>query len=87
MRNIFQGDEYYRADLGLSKRFDLKFNQYFNKLWIRAEVLNALGADNTLSYTWIQDVNGSNFAIPNSLSARFLNLKIIIESGRAILNS
>ncbi|MEQ8555452.1 MAG: TonB-dependent receptor plug domain-containing protein [Cyclobacteriaceae bacterium] len=79
LRNIFQGDEYYRADLGLSKRFDLKFNQFFNKLWIRAEVLNALGADNTLSYTWIQDVNGNNFAIPNSLSARFLNLKIIIE--------
>ena len=79
LRNIFQGDEYYRADLGLSKRFDLKSGRFLNTLWIRAEVLNALGADNTLSYTWIQDVNGNNFAIPNSLSARFLNLKIIIE--------
>ncbi len=79
LRNVFQGDEYYRADLGLSKRFDLKVNRFFNKLWIRAEVLNALGADNTLSYTWIRDVNGNNFAIPNSLSARFLNMKIILE--------
>ncbi len=79
LRNIFQGDEYYRADLGLSKRFDLKVNRFFNTFWIRAEVLNALGADNTLSYTWIQDVNGDNFAIPNSLSARFLNVKIILE--------
>jgi len=41
--------------------------------------LNALGADNTLSYTWIEDVNGNNFAIPNSLSARFLNIKITTE--------
>lgn len=79
LRNIFQGDEYYRADLGLSKRFDLKGARFLNTLWIRAEVLNALGADNTLSYTWIQDVNGNNFAIPNSLSARFLNMKIIME--------
>ena len=79
LRNIFPGDEYYRADLGLSKRFDLRMERFFSKLWIRAEVLNALGADNTLSYTWIQDVNGNNFAIPNSLSARFLNLKIILE--------
>ena len=79
LRNIFQGDEYYRADLGLSKRFDLKRGRFLNTLWIRAEVLNALGADNTLSYTWIQDVNSNNFAIPNSLSARFLNMKIIME--------
>ncbi len=79
LRNAFQGDEYYRADLGLSKMFDLSINRFFNRLWIRAEVLNALGADNTLSYTWIEDVNGNNFAIPNSLSARFLNIKFIAE--------
>ncbi|XOV95057.1 MAG: TonB-dependent receptor plug domain-containing protein [Bacteroidota bacterium] len=79
LRNAFQGDEYARVDLGLSKLFEFRSDRFISKFWIRAEILNALGADNTLSYTWIEDVNGNNFAIPNSLSARFLNLKLIAE--------
>ncbi len=75
-RNIFSGDEYYRVDLGLSKSFNLSNHKYLKSIWLRAEVLNALAADNTLSYSWIQDINGAQLAIPNSLSARFLNLKI-----------
>jgi hypothetical protein len=78
LRGRYQGDEYYRADLGLSKSFRLG-NGIFQKGWIRLEVLNALGADNTLSYSWIQDVTGASFAIPNSLSARLLNLRLALE--------
>ncbi|RED94369.1 TonB-dependent receptor [Marinoscillum furvescens] len=79
LRNAFSGDEYYRADIGLSKRFEFRSNQMFNNIWLRIEVLNALAADNTLSYTWIEDVNGAQFAVPNSLSARFLNIKFTAE--------
>lgn len=75
-RNIFSGDEYYRVDLGLSKSFELKNHNYLKTFWLRVEVLNALAADNTLSYSWIEDVTGSQLAIPNSLSARFLNFRI-----------
>jgi hypothetical protein len=75
-RNIFSGDEYYRVDLGLSKSFELNNYKYMKTIWLRVELLNALAADNTLSYSWIQEVNGSQLAIPNSLSARFLNFKI-----------
>jgi hypothetical protein len=78
-RNVFSGDEYYRADVGLSKLFEWDSNQWIDNLELRLEVLNALGADNTLSYTWIQDVNGTSFAIPNSLSARFFNLKAAVN--------
>ncbi|MEM9896006.1 MAG: carboxypeptidase-like regulatory domain-containing protein [Bacteroidota bacterium] len=78
-RNIFSGDEYYRVDLGLSKSFELTSHRYLKTIWIRFEVLNALAADNTLSYSWIQDVTGAQLAIPNSLSARFLNLKLIAD--------
>lgn len=79
LRNAFSGDEYYRADIGLSKRFEFRGSQTFDKVWLRLEVLNALAADNTLSYTWIEDVNGAQFAVPNSLSARFLNIKFTAE--------
>ncbi len=76
LRNVFSGDEYYRADLGLTKL--IKMNNRA-QLGLRLEVLNVLGADNTLSYTWIEDVNGTSFAIPNSLSARFFNFKISMD--------
>lgn len=79
LRNAFSGDEYYRADLGLSKKFNMSINNFFNTIWVRAEVLNALAADNTLSYTWKQTYSGEQFAIPNSLSARFLNIKLSAE--------
>ncbi|MFY0686290.1 MAG: TonB-dependent receptor plug domain-containing protein [Cyclobacteriaceae bacterium] len=75
-RNAFQGDEYYRADIGLSKEIGLK-SKMLNQLSIRLEVLNAFAADNTISYTWINDVHNNSFAIPNSLSARYFNLKIM----------
>lgn len=78
-RNIFSGDEYYRIDMGLSKMFQMQKGTALNSLSIKLEVLNVLGADNTLSYSWIQDVSGAQLAIPNSLSARFLNLRIIAD--------
>lgn len=78
-RNIFSGDEYFRVDLGFSKSFELTGNKYLKTFWLRAEVLNALGADNTLSYSWIEDISGNQLAIPNSLSARFLNLRVSAE--------
>ena len=75
-RNIFSGDEFFRVDIGFSKSLQLRKNKYLKILWLRAELLNALGADNTLSYSWIQDISGNQLAIPNSLSARFLNFRI-----------
>lgn len=78
LRNVFSGDEYYRADLGISKDFYF-IEKGVDRLVVRLEVLNALAADNTLSYTWIEDVTGTSFAIPNSLSARFFNVKFILE--------
>ncbi|MFT6867374.1 MAG: hypothetical protein ACJA08_002216 [Cyclobacteriaceae bacterium] len=79
VRYAFSGDEYYRVDLGMSKTFDRGNEKILSNFVLRLELLNALGADNTISYTWIEDVNGNNFAIPNSLSARFLNIKFSAE--------
>lgn len=80
-RNSFSGDEYYRLDLGFSKSFEFENDKTLipNSLWLGLEVLNALGAENTISYTWIQDVVGNQFAVPNTLSARFLNVRVIAK--------
>lgn len=81
LRNSFSGDEYYRMDIGFSKIFELKSGGKLspNSIWVGVEILNLLGADNTISYTWIKDVLNNQFAIPNSLSARFLNAKLVAK--------
>ncbi|MFT7036718.1 MAG: hypothetical protein ACJA2S_005255 [Cyclobacteriaceae bacterium] len=78
LRNAFPGDEYYRVDIGFSKIVELNSSRKMtpNSLWFSLEILNLLGADNTISYTWIKDVVNNQFAIPNSLSARFFNLRV-----------
>ncbi len=81
-RNFFKGDEYYRVDMGFTKIFSKSEGKIFGGLksiWLTAEILNLLGAENTISYTWVKDVYNQQFAVPNSLSARFLNIKL---SGR-----
>ncbi|MEQ9442439.1 MAG: TonB-dependent receptor [Cyclobacteriaceae bacterium] len=81
-RNAFKGSDYKRVDLGFSKEIRLnKTNQrkVFESLWIGLEVLNALKAGNVISYTWVQDVRNQQFAVPNRLSARFINLNVIIR--------
>lgn len=78
-RNAFTGKAYRRADIGFSKIFDFEgkaIHEKIKSLWISVEILNLMGASNVLSYSWIEDVNHQQFAVPNALSARFLNLKV-----------
>lgn len=77
LRSAFVGDEYYRTDIGISKVIKFtKKDSILSSLWIRAEILNAFAADNTISYNWIETLSGSQFAIPNALSARFPNIRV-----------
>jgi hypothetical protein len=48
-------------------------------LWLYLEVLNLLGVNNTVSYTWIKDVTGRQYAVPNYLTQRQLNVKLQIR--------
>ncbi len=80
-RSAFTGPSYRRVDIGFSKIFRFQGNT-LESLWIGAEVLNLLGSRNVLSYTWIHDIGGSQYAVPNSLSARFLNARMILKLGR-----
>ena len=83
-RNYFTGKAYRRVDIGFSKIFEFDQDQNQHKLplksiWIGLEVLNLLGNQNVLSHTWIETVDDLQVAVPNSLSARFLNLKIVAK--------
>ncbi|WKN44640.1 TonB-dependent receptor [Tunicatimonas pelagia] len=81
-RNALNGPDYRRVDLGFSKEIPLnrdKETKLFRSLWIGLEVLNALRANNVISFTWVEDVRDQQFGVPNRLSARFINANVILR--------
>ena len=77
---------YFRVDLGMSYDFLYKqaknktfWSKYFNQAILSFEVFNLLGINNVLSKQWIQDVNGVYYSIPNYLTQRRFNLKLILR--------
>ena len=51
----------------------------FKSIWASLEVFNVIDHANTISYLLIKDYQNSTFAIPNTLTPRLLNLKIIAK--------
>ena len=78
LRNSFRGSDYQRVDIGFSKMIKFGANSkkpFFKSLWLSAEILNLFGHQNTISYYWVSDVNSNYYAVPNSLSQRFFNIR------------
>ena len=83
-RNIGRMPSYQRVDIGFSKELiGTNTNRqsgpwgHLESVWLTAEVFNLLEINNTISYTWIRDVQNQQFAIPNYLTSRLINLKLI----------
>ncbi len=76
---------YRRVDIGISKQLigeRTKFSaknplRAFTSMWLSLEVFNLLQISNTVSYLWITDISGREYAIPNYLTPRMFNLKLI----------
>jgi hypothetical protein len=75
---------YRRVDIGLSKQLigpQTNFSEknplkYFESLWISLDIFNLLQISNTISYQWVTDINGKEYAVPNYLTPRTFNLKL-----------
>ncbi len=79
---------YFRVDIGMSYDFMYKaklekretfWTRNFDDAIISFEVFNLLGVNNVLSKQWIQDVEGKYYSIPNYLTQRRFNLKLILR--------
>ncbi|MDW8088561.1 MAG: TonB-dependent receptor [Bacteroidia bacterium] len=77
-RTIFQMPFYARVDLGFSRIFYLD-KRWLRTLWVGIDVFNLFQRSNVVSYQWIADVYGLRWAVPNYLSARLVNLRVIGE--------
>ena len=79
---------YRRVDIGFSKQLigeNTSFRNprnplnYIRNCWLSLEVFNLLGVNNVSSYMWVTDVYNIQYAVPNYLTNRQLNLKLIVE--------
>ena len=78
---------YLRVDIGFTKILksenqklsDSNPFRNFKDISVSLEVFNLLGANNVISYLWITDINNNQYAVPNYLTPRTLNLKLIAK--------
>ena len=84
-QDILRIPDYRRVDIGFSavikeeaEKSRFKFLNLFNSIWISAELFNLLDINNTVSYLWISDINGREYAVPNYLTSRQINTKFIM---------
>ncbi len=86
-KQILRMPAYRRVDIGSSyllksKTAKLSSKNIFRNLetiWLSLEVFNLLQISNTISYIWISDINNRQYAVPNYLTPRQLNLKLVVE--------
>jgi len=85
-RNALTVDPYIRIDVGFSallldseksnRRSHSPFRNFEN-IWATLEVFNLIDRANTISYMLIKDFSNTTYAIPNRLTPRLLNLKLV----------
>ena len=87
-RNALIIDPYIRADIGFSvllldaeksnRRSHSPFKDLEN-IWLSFEVFNLLDRRNTISYMLIKDFSNTIYAMPNRLTPRLVNLKLLVR--------
>lgn len=79
---------YRRVDIGFSYAIlqpDRKFKKpksfmhHFKTLWVAFEVFNIFDINNTISYLWIRDISNRQYAVPNYLTPRLFNLRVVAK--------
>jgi hypothetical protein len=85
-RNALFINPYIRIDIGFSallldaeksnRRSHSPF-RYFNDIWASLEVFNLIDRPNTISYMLVKDFSNTIFTMPNRLTPRLINFKIV----------
>ncbi len=76
--------DYRRVDIGFSYQFIHEATEFspknpfrvFKDMEVSLEIFNLLQTYNTISYIWIKDINNREYAVPNYLTPRLLNIKL-----------
>lgn len=86
--NFFRTPPYKRLDIGLSYGLltPLKdgqsrdnFWRHFKSIWLGVDCFNLLDISNVSSYYWVTDVNNIQYAVPNYLTRRQINVRLTVD--------
>ncbi len=87
-RNKLNTPIYFRVDIGFSALLfergkkeiaETSLMNKFESVWFAIEVFNLIDRQNTVSYNWINDFNGIYYPVPNRLTSRRLNARLIVK--------
>lgn len=84
---VFRMKSYRRVDLGMSYRLLNNEDRHVQRglagalrnVWLGLDAFNILDISNVNSYYWVTDINANQFAVPNYLTGRQLNARILVE--------
>lgn len=84
---VFRTPSYRRVDIGMSYRLldnenrdkQGKFARCFRNIWLGADIFNLLDINNVNSYYWVTDVYNQQYAVPNYLTSRQINVRLLVE--------
>lgn len=82
--NSFRAPAYKRVDIGMGYRLYKNEKRKpspmeIKNAWLGIDVFNVLGINNVNSYYWVTDVTNRQYAVPNYLTGRLLNVKLNLE--------
>lgn len=83
----FNAPAYRRVDIGMSYRllnneekiYRTGVYRYIRNIWLGLDAFNLLDINNVNSYYWVSDVSNNNYAVPNYLTGRQINFRVLIE--------
>lgn len=84
---VFRSSAYRRVDVGgsyvlkrgNSKLMEKSVFRYFKSVSLGLDVLNLFDINNVNSYYWATDANNLQYAVPNNLTGRQLNVKLMVD--------
>ena len=86
-QQMFRTPSYRRVDIGMSYRLLNNEEKIYRtgiagclkNVWLGVDVLNLLDINNVNSYYWVTDVYDHQYAVPNYLTSRQINARILVE--------
>ena len=86
-KQVFRMPHYRRVDLGISYRVLKNEDRHiytgvgraFRNIWLGVDVFNVLDIANVNSYYWVTDITNHQYAVPNYLTRRQINARLLFE--------
>ncbi len=86
-RSSFRTPSYRRVDIGASRVLvngtdrvlDKPWLKHVKSIWLNLEVFNLLDFKNVNSYYWVTDIYGQQMAVPNYLTGRQYNIRLLVD--------